>query len=174
MTGVQCWLVQVSGWSALHISAWNGHKDLTQLLLESRLCQVDIPGPGSVTPVFLAAQQRHHHVVQLLVSAGCDVTRRATLRMRGDDGHVASDVTVLHVAALAGHVGVVERLLAAGALVDSTMRAGQLESVTALHLAVEAGHSDVVDLLIDSGCDVNGRTTISKPVYIISSHCPTV
>jgi len=159
--------VQVSGWSALHMSAWNGHVDLTQLLLESGLCQLDIPGPGSVTPVLLAAQQGHHHVVELLVSAGCDVTGRATMRTR--DGHVASDVTALHVAAQSGHVGVVGRLLAAGAPVDATMRAGQLGSVTALHLAVEAGQSDVVDLLIDSGCEVNGRTTTATPVTAINS-----
>jgi len=154
------------------MAAWSGHVDLTQLLLSSDVCHVDIPGPGgggSVTPVFLAAQQRHHHVVQLLVGAGCDVTGRATLRVRGGGvGHVASDVTVLHVAAQAGHVGVVRRLLAAGALRDATMSAGQLGSVTALHLAIEAGHDDVVDALIDAGCDVNGRT--SATVFVDSSH----
>lgn len=154
-------VLQVSGWSALHIAAWNGNIDLTQLLLECERCQVDPPGPGSVTPVFLAAQRRHSCVLQLLVDAGCDVTRRAALRMRG--GGVANDVTVLHVAAQAGHVGVVRRLLAAGAPIDWTMKAGQLASVTALYVAVEAGHSDVVDLLIDSGCNVNGRTSSAMP-----------
>ena len=81
----------------------------------------------------------------------------------GGGGHVASDVAVLHVAAQAGHVGVVRLLLAAGAAIDATMRAGQLASVTPLHLAVEAGHSEVVDLLIDAGSDVNGRTTAPAP-----------
>ena len=147
------------------MAAWNGHIDLTRLLLASSLCQPDITGPGSVTAVFLAAQQRHHHVLQLLVSAGCDVRGRATLRTRG--GHVASDVTALHVAAQSGHVGVVRRLCEAGAPLDATMRAGQLGSVSALHLAVEAGHDDVVDLLIDSGCDVNGRT--STPVFDLNT-----
>ena len=164
-------VVQVSGWAALHISAWNGHVDLTQLLLQSRHCQVDLPGPGSVTPVFLAAQQRHSHVVELLISAGCDVTKRATLRMRGGGYHMASDVTVLHVAAQAGNVGVVRQLLAAGALIDATMRAGPLASLTSLHLAVEAGHSDVIQLLIDAGCDVNGRTSSSTRFSFKNSNC---
>ena len=162
--------VQVNGWSALHISAWNGYVDLTQLLLETGHCDVDLPGPGSLTPVFLAAQQRHCDVIELLVSAGCDVTRRASLRVRGG-GHVASDVTVLHVAAQAGHTGTVSRLLAAGAPVDATMSAGHLASVTPLHLAVEAGHPDVISLLIDAGCDVNGRTTTSPPVSFTHSNC---
>jgi len=100
------------------------------------------------------------------------------LRMRGGGRHVASDVTVLHVAAQAGHVEVVGQLLAAGAPVDATMRAGQLASVTALHLAVEAGHSDVIKLLIEAGCNVNGRTTTSSLLSFISSNtssfCSTV
>jgi len=163
-------VAQVSGWSALHISAWNGHADVTQLLLTSGHCEVDLPGPGSVTPVFLAAQQRHCHIIELLISAGCDVTRRAALLMRDGGGHVASDVTALHVAAQTGHVGVVRRLLAAGAPVDATMRAGHLASVTPLHLAVEAGHSDVISLLIDAGCDVNGRTSTSTLISCINTN----
>jgi len=163
--------MQVSGWSALHISAWNGHVEVTRLLLESGLCQVDLPGSGSVTPVFLAVQQQHCHVVELLISAGCDVTRRATLRMRGGGGHVASDVSALHVAAQTGHVGVVGRLLAAGALVDATMTAGHLASVTPLHLAVEAGHSDVIKLLIEAGCNVNRRTSTSTLRSFVPSNC---
>jgi len=154
------------------VAAWNGHADLTRLLLDTGRCQLDLAGPGSVTPVVLAAQQRHQHVVELLVDAGCDVTRRATLRMRG--GGVARDVAALHVAAAAGQAGVVRRLVAAGAPLDGCMAAGQLGSVTALHLAVEAGHRDVVDLLIESGCDVNRRTT-STPVLVDSdrTHCST-
>ena len=154
---------QVSGWAALHISAWNGHVELMQLLLESGQCEVDFPGPGSVTSVFLAAQQRHCHAIELLISAGCDVTRRATLRMSDSGGHVASHVTALHLAAQAGHVEAVRQLLAAGALVDAAMTAGHLASVTPLHLAVEAGHSDVINLLIEAGCNVNRRTRTSPP-----------
>jgi len=167
-------MMQVSGWSALHISAWNGYPNLTHLLLQSQHCQIDLPGPGSVTPVFLAAQQRHSHITQLLISAGCDVTKRAALRMRGSGCHVASDVTVLHVAAQAGNVEVVRQLLAAGAPVDATMRVGQLASVTSLHLAVEAGHTDVIRLLIDAGCDVNGRTSSSTPVSFRHSNCSSL
>lgn len=160
--------MQVSGWCALHISAWNGHVELTRLLLQSGQCQVDLAGPGSVTSIFLAAQQRHHHVVELLIRAGCDVTRRATLRMRGGSGsQAASDVTALHVAAQAGHAGIVRRLLSAGASVDAAMTAGQLASVTALHLAVEAGHSDVTDVLIHAGSNVNSRITSSPGNSVI-------
>lgn len=97
--------------------------------------------------------------------------------MRGGGCEMASDVTVLHVAAQVGHAGVVRQLISAGAPVDATMRAGHLSSVTSLHLAVEAGHSDVIQLLIDAGSDVNGRTSCSTPVRLhsnCSSFCTTV
>ena len=96
--------------------------------------------------------------------------------MRRGGGAMASDVTALHVAAQAGHAGVVRDLMAAGALVDAPMRAGQLASVTPLHLAVEAGQSAVIQLLIDAGSDVNGRTTCSTSspadaVSVIHAQC---
>jgi len=176
MTMVVDACVQVSGWSALHIAAWNGLADLTRLLLQSRCCDVNLPGPGCVTPVLLAAQQRHSRVIGLLVAAGCDVTGRATLRMRR--GGVAGDVTALHVAAQAGHAGVVRVLMDAGAVTDATMTDGRLAGVTPLHLAVEAGHSDVIQLLVDAGSNVNARTICLTPspqsataVSVIHSNC---
>jgi len=88
--------------------------------------------------------------------------------MRGGSGsQAASDVTALHVAAQAGHAGIVRRLLSAGASVDAAMTAGQLASVTALHLAVEAGHSDVTDVLIHAGSNVNSRITSSPGNSVI-------
>lgn len=70
------------GYLPLHMAAWCGHLPVVELVLE-------IPGPQSVprtlrglTPVMLAAMQKHHHVVKRLlqIDAHAAVDREHRLR----------------------------------------------------------------------------------------------
>jgi ankyrin repeat protein len=62
--------------------------------------------------------------------------------------------TLLHVAALAGHLGVVDLLLARGLDVNSREKG---DNTYPMHWAAAAGHLDVVRRLADAGGDVVGH-----------------
>jgi ankyrin repeat protein len=185
---------QSEGWSALHVAVWNNWIELIQLLLASG-CDLDVTGPGGVTPLVLASQHGHTIAVQLLVGAGCDVTRRAEFRMIVAASNAKTDtivgsnyfrcrnVTAVHLAARYGHLDALRCLVSAGASVDAAMTvADHVGGVTPLHLAVEAGHIDVIDYLIVAGSDVNtstraltsGRRFIAKQALPRSVVLPTI
>ena len=76
-------------------------------------------------------------VVWLLLTAGADPDCRVT----------SSRATPLHMAALAGRLGVARALLAAGAAVQP--RAGeQLHGATPLYLAAQSGHTELARTLL--------------------------
>jgi ankyrin repeat protein len=62
--------------------------------------------------------------------------------------------TLLHVAALAGHLGIVDLLLARGLDVNAREKG---DNTYAMHWAAAAGHLDVVRRLADAGGDVVGH-----------------
>ncbi|KAJ1485638.1 CD4-specific ankyrin repeat protein D1.1, partial [Baffinella frigidus] len=76
--------------------------------------------------------------VQRLIDGGADVESKA------------SGFTALHLAAVDGHGGVVEILLAAGADVAATAITGQ----AALYFAAMKGHAEVAGMLLGAGADV--------------------
>ena len=57
----------------------------------------------------------------------------------------------LHIAALEGHLTVVELLLSRGAAVNATTKYGD----TPLHFAISHGHVDVIEALYRAGADVS-------------------
>jgi ankyrin repeat protein len=65
--------------------------------------------------------------------------------------------TALWYAAAAGHAGVVQLLIEAGALIEYRLD-GTIYSTTPLMEACEWGHVDVVELLLHHGADVGNRT----------------
>lgn len=88
-----------------------------------------------VTALWLAAQEGHTEVVNVLLAAKADVNAK-----KNDGG------TALMAAAVNGHLPVVERLLAAGA--DTNTRA---EGYTPLEVAKLLGRGDVVEVLKKAG-----------------------
>jgi len=139
-----------SGWSALHVTAWNGYVDLCSVLLKSG-ANPDICGPSDITPLSLASQQGHADIVKQLVEANCKVCCSADI----DD---CQSVTALHLAARNGHTDVVRLLLDAGADIEASMSTKGITGLTALHLAVESGQLDTIDVLLRAGSNVNSGT----------------
>jgi ankyrin repeat protein len=90
----------------------------------------------NVTPVNLAAQQGHTHVVMELIKAGADVN------LARSDG-----VTPLYIAALFGHEGCVASLIQAGADIHKAARRRIDAGQTPLSAAVTRKHEKVVALL---------------------------
>lgn len=93
---------------------------------------------------------------------------RAMLRAERemDDSEETSTYTPLMVAAYAGQLSMVQKLLASGSKVDSTDASG----ITPLMLATFAGEEDMVRLLLAAGAavdqrDAQGRTALMVAAY---------
>ena len=95
------------------------------------------------TPVsgpFMAAQNGHHKVVEMLVAAEVD------LNWAWNNG-----ATALFMAAQNGHHKVVEILVTA----EVDLNLARDDGATALFIAAQNGHHKVVEILVASGVDIN-------------------
>jgi len=107
-----------------------------------------------VNTLFVAASKGNGDVVKRILSSSDDLI---DLNCKNKDG-----AAPLHVAALAGHASVCERLLDLGASVNAVW-AGS----TPLHLAVSEGHSSVVAQLIARGANLNVKDGLGcSPLHI--------
>lgn len=96
-------------------------------------------------------------MVQKLLDKGADVSLV-------DD----SSYTALHIAAIAGHTGVVKLLLDAGANPSEVVGTSGL---TALDFAISGNYVDAVRLLLDAGCEIRRRPETLR--YAAISYCET-
>lgn len=85
---------------------------------------------------------------------------------RNPNVEYGNGMTLLHCAAVHGHVEPVRLLLEAGAEKDATTRSGMMP----LHFAAHSNHLDVVRCLIESGAkkDELTRATGSSPLHVAS------
>ncbi|KAI5782055.1 ankyrin repeat-containing domain protein [Peziza echinospora] len=122
------------------------------------------PGPDGLTPLGAAASAGNTDIVQILLRYGADYA----LRMANERGWAP-----LHLAAYAGHLGVVDALVSAGANTNQpaapapahTGAAGaaaaaapptaSAAATTALNLAAYTGHADIIRRLLAAGADAN-------------------
>jgi hypothetical protein len=98
----------VEGENALWIAAKRGYTDLVRMLIGIHV-DLNFPahGQGNTTPLMIAAQLGHEVIAELLIQAGADMAAEDS------DGR-----TPLHIAAAAGKLQMVRRLLARGAEPD--------------------------------------------------------
>uniref|UniRef100_A0A0K6S9U3 Uncharacterized protein n=2 Tax=Chromera velia CCMP2878 TaxID=1169474 RepID=A0A0K6S9U3_9ALVE len=145
----------------------NGHRDVVEVLLD-HWARVDERKKYQETPLFLTAMcfseilRDHRDIAELLISRGADI------HARDDEG-----MTVLHLAAWNGALGVLDVLLENGANLHATSNDGY----TALHFVARTDESEevessmfqkkktIAELLVSKGIDVgaldqNGQTAL--------------
>jgi ankyrin repeat protein len=128
--------------NALLEAAKTGNLSEVRRLVESG-ADVNCRGRNGVTPVIQNASM-HLAVKEYLVAHGADLNYTGF-----------SEGTVLMLAAGAGAVDVVRRLIELGAEVNLAM---PNRGETALHQAAQAGQTEVVRILLDAGANPNAFT----------------
>jgi ankyrin repeat protein len=123
------------GSTPLHLAAYEGHKDVAELLL-AKGAEVNATDIDGSTPLHLAAYEGHKDMAELLLA------NKANVNARDNKGQ-----TPLHEAAVKGYKDVVELLLANGA--DVNAKAGN--GATPLHWAAFNEHRDVAEFLRQHG-----------------------
>lgn len=121
------------GWTALHLAAHFGHREVAQLLVE-RGADIAVRSRNEMhnTPLNAAVFGGHVELVRWLLHLGADVN----VRQKGD-------WTPLHRAAWLGHRDLADLLLASGA--DPALRTA--DGLRAEEIALARGHQDIVRLL---------------------------
>lgn len=128
--------------SALQTAAGFGHPACTEALLGAGAA-VDFADDRGTTPLLAAVAGVHGEVLDVLLRAGADRNRPG--------GHFGQPP--LHLAAMHGHLDLVDRLLRADAKVDAVATATPFDDVTPLMAAVRMGHLEVARRLLAGGAD---------------------
>jgi ankyrin repeat protein len=125
------------GWTALHLAAFFGHKDVALAALNAG-AEVNAVTRNAMLnqPLHAAAAGRHGEIVKLLLEHGANPNARQH-----------GGWTALHAAAQSGEAGIIRTLLENGA--DPGARAENNQ--TALDLALTRGHQAAVDALESGG-----------------------
>ena len=123
--------------SSLYIASQNGHLEVATALLNAAASPDGVS--SEFRPLIVAAQNGHVDVVSRLIEGGVEV-----------DGTTPDGDTALGRAAQVGEIGVVERLLRAGA--NPTIRLGDLSP---LDRAARNGRVAVIEALLEAGVDPN-------------------
>lgn len=142
--------------SAISGAAAHGHLDIVSMLLRAGADVNAYGGDSESTALHQAVNADNEAIVQLLLDAGADKSRRCHIRGYGS-------YRPLQLAASQGRSRIVSLLLEAGALVDGEEQDSPLDHAaededgpqTALSIAVENNHLDVVNILLDHGADIN-------------------
>jgi len=146
----------------LHIAAYEGHKDIAELLISigADIGAKDIEG---CTPIYWAVVRGNKEIVDLLITADADVSDApifSVMSARNSNRDIVellikagANVPPLQLAAYRGNLQEVSRLLQEGIPVDS-----QNDFIgTALHTAAAGDQLKVAELLISRGADINAN-----------------
>ena len=154
-------------WTPLHVAALRGYPAVAAYLV-AHGADVNARKNTGATPILYASLGEHRDVVDLLRAHGAEFTVQDAAAL-GDCGTVramiqanpsllaskdSSSDTALYWAAQAGHLDVVEWLVAHHADVNSQGRGDK----TPLIGAAGSGRDEVVEFLLNHGADVNART----------------
>jgi ankyrin repeat protein len=130
--------------NAIHLAAFNGHKNVICRLITRDKSKIDQPDNRGTNALQWASLQGHVEVVQTLLEKGADANAQGS----GLAGNA------LRAASLGGHVEVVEILLEKGA--DANAQDGEA-SGNALQAASLRGYIKVVETLLEKGADTNAQ-----------------
>ena len=126
--------------SLLHLAAREGHLEIVRELIKNG-ADGNAIGVNRSTPLLLAAERGHVVLVKYLIN-----NLRVDVKATDEAGSCA-----VHVAAMHGHVQVLEQLHKAGA----DIRVKDKQNYQPIHLAARAGHLGVVKFLLGLGVDPN-------------------
>lgn len=119
------------GWTALYVAAENGDLQLLELLIEHAAKTAHIPRAGA-TRIF----------------------RDLNIWKLQEDNVIGPPSGILYVAAKGGHLEVVRRLIALGAVVSETSQ------YSALGAAAEQGNVEIVKLLVENEVNIDCRSPL--------------
>ncbi|XP_021936633.1 ankyrin repeat and death domain-containing protein 1A-like isoform X4 [Zootermopsis nevadensis] len=164
------------GRAPIHWASSRGNTDIVEMLIAAK-CDIEAKDKYGMRPILMAAWHGHKDAVQMLINCGANVLavnkKHHTLLMCGSrnnrldvvdflldtledikvDAVDLEQQTALYHAALGGHVGIVRRLVEAGAKTESRNKLGR----TPLHAACEKGHVEVVEFLLHNDVDLDAR-----------------
>jgi ankyrin repeat protein len=127
--------------TALATASLGGHVELVEVLLEAGADPDPMDDTGHI-PLSWALERGHSPVVRALLAHGADA-----LGVIDPDGR-----TLLHIAALSGHLDGVGALIEHGVPVDATDHHGH----TPLYYAGRYGHKTIAEFLVARGADSSG------------------
>ena len=130
------------GFTALHLAAANGYRDIVEFLLTTN-AEVNSKDNAGSTPLHqaAAAEGQHSDIVELLLAHKADI-----------DAADKHGLTPLHYATLADNKAAVKSLLIHGA--NANIKDNK-DGNTPLIIAVAKGNNEEVELLLAHGADVN-------------------
>ncbi len=145
-------LANKEGFTPLHFVAFNGEKELVELLITKGAAVNSNQNAIKAPPLDFAVSGGHKAIVELLLAKGAQLN---LMDIRGN--------TPLLKAVSIAHADIVRLLLIQGSAVNEK----DLMGSTPLLLAALYGRKDVVELLIQSGGDVNAiNSRGSTPVSV--------
>ncbi|XP_071085410.1 putative ankyrin repeat protein RF_0381 [Haliotis cracherodii] len=125
--------VDDGGNNILHLACLSDNVLIVEYLITHNIADIESRGQVGRTPVMTAAYKGKQQVFDLLVGKGCD------LSAVDDEGN-----NILHLAAFAGTVGIVNRLLSESAVeVSATNNRGE----TPVQIALKYNHGAIVKIL---------------------------
>ncbi|GBL99074.1 Ankyrin-1 [Araneus ventricosus] len=121
------------GITSLHLAALQGHINIIEILLQAG-AKVGCKTSNNRTPLELAITRGHLHVVKYFLDQN----------VQGVNDRNSKGYTLLHIAAGAGKLDIVEYLLNKGANICVKADGGKKP----IHIAAQEGHKDIVEYLI--------------------------
>lgn len=138
------------GATALFIASQHGRLEAVKFLADK--VAIDIPLNTNASPLYVACQNGHRQVVEVLLKAG------ANPNLETED-----KATPLFIAAQMGHGAIVKMLLANGADVEIL----NFTNASPLFIASQHNHVDIVKVLLEASPCVNSQTKSgASPTYI--------
>lgn len=157
------------GMTPLHYAAAGGHLDVIRLLVGNG-ADINSPGAKGGTPLQTAAWNKRDIAVGLLLGLGAAWNGfREMARVVGHGADLAEDNggTVLHWAAVNGHIAVAELLLEKGAPLEAVDN----EGATPLHRAARNNHHVLVTRIIENGANINVANLVGHtPLHSAASN----